>query len=396
MKKLIYFLLFLIASVLIGLYVIRHPGYVFIVYQPWTIETPLWFAILCLLVFLGLFYIIFNSVDRLQFSWFRFKNWLRFKRAHRSYSKTQMGLCALVEGQWKKAEYALTSSIRQLNEPLINYLGAAKAAHEQKAFERRDQYLRAAHQAAPDADLAIGLVQAELTFAQDQLEQSLAVLNRLYQASPRHPQVLRLLERIYVRMSDWGHLKDLLPQLKKAKILTQEQFELFEKNIYVEMFHASHNKREEFINSLFESAPKYMKKNPDVLYAYLKAIERFSTTDQKIVETFIRKTLQYQWHAGLAMLYGQLPLSNVNRQLVIVNAWLNRYGDHPELLFILGKLCVQAQLWGKAKDYFKRCLAAKPEAAVFFEYGSLLDELGEHEEAKQIYRDGLLKLSLSS
>ena len=50
MRRLILFLLFLIASVSFGLVVVRHPGYLLVVYQPWMVQMPLWFAIL------GLFY----------------------------------------------------------------------------------------------------------------------------------------------------------------------------------------------------------------------------------------------------------------------------------------------------------------------------------------------------
>ena len=69
--------------------------------------------------------------------------------------------------------------MNQTVDPLINYLGAAKAAQEQGAFERRDNLLQKAYRVAPEADLAIGLTQAELEIEQHQFEHAMATLNHL-------------------------------------------------------------------------------------------------------------------------------------------------------------------------------------------------------------------------
>src|SRR3989338_6005713 len=387
MWRLILFLIFLVASVWLGQYVLHHPGYVFLVYQPWMIQTPLWFFILCLFVFLGVFYLLMDSVDRFQFLLFRFKNWLRFRKEHHSYSKMQQGLSALIEGQWKKAERLLLTSAHQTGEPLINYLGAAKAAHEEGAFDKRDQYLRRAHNIAPHADLSVGLVQAELSLAQDQLEQTIAILNRLRQISPKHPRILKLLEKTYVKMADWKNLEALLPSLRKAKILTKEQMEQFEKNMYCEILRTSNHKTLAALHQYWDTIPKPSRKNPDVLYVYLLQLKSFS--DIKTIEQLIHQALKNNWHAGLVEIYSSLPVTQVNQQLVIVGAWLKMYGEHASLLCMLGRLCVQAQLWGKAKDYFERCLAIAPHPEASLHYGKLLEYLGDQDKAMQIYREGL-------
>lgn len=398
MLRLIIFLLFLIASVWFGIAILKHPGYLLVVYQPWMVQMPLWFALVATLIFIGLFYLLINGVDRLQFFWFRVKNWLRIRREHKSYSKTQHGLALLVEGRFSKAEKLLLAGVNQTVEPLINYLGAAKAAQEQGALDRRDAYIQKAHQVAPHADLAIGLTQAELEIEQDQLERAAATLQRLREASPRHPRVLKLLEKVYVRLADWKSLYALLPNLRKAKLLNNEQTEQFEKNIYCEILRAAHPNNLQELSVLWNTIPKSARKNVDVIDAYIRQSLRINSvlvegSDQvNEIEDLIRSALKHHWQADLVNIYGTLPFSNLNRQLVIVGAWLKTYGQKPELLLVLGKLCVRVQLWGKAKDYFAKCLAMGPNAEAALEYGKLLEQLGETEAAMQIYRDGLADL----
>lgn len=391
MRRLIILLIFLVASVWLGLIVMRHPGYLLLVYQPWMVQMPLWFALLAALLIFGLFYFVISSIDRLSFLWFRIKNWIRFRREQRSYSKTQHGLATLIEGRWKKAERLLLSGMNKSIDPLINYLGAAKAAQELNAFDRRDRYIQKAYQIAPDADMAIGLTQAELELKQHNLEQATAILNRLRENSPRHPRVLKSLEKIYVRTANWEALQALLPSLRKAKLLTSDQFVQFEKNMYIERLQGICGAPLETIHKIWDEMPRYVRKDPDVIYAYVKClIAVHNDASLKEAEELIRKSLNTSWHQELAVLYGNLPFTNLNRQLVIVGAWLKMYGPKPELLLTLGKLCVGVQLWGKAKDYFEKCLSFGPNPAASLEYGKLLEQLGEPELAIKKYREGLM------
>ena len=62
-------------------------------------------------------------------------------------------MIALAEADWKNAEKLLSSGAAESDTPLMNFLAAAKAAQAQKADARRDNYLRQAHLAEPDAEI---------------------------------------------------------------------------------------------------------------------------------------------------------------------------------------------------------------------------------------------------
>jgi len=110
------------------------------------------------------------------------------------------------------------------------------------------------------------------------------------------------------------------------------------------------------------------------------------------IEALIRKTLRHDYHPELVKMYGQLSFADINHQLVVTAAWIKLYGPQPELLLLSGKLCVRQKLWGKAREYFSRCLAQGPNAEASLEYGRLLESLGEMDGARKVYQDGLLGL----
>jgi HemY protein len=392
MPRFIVFLLVLIASVWIGLKVVTHPGYVLFAYQPWLVEMPLWFATLALVVAFFLFYCVIDSLHGLQGTWQRLQYYWRLRRLRQSYEQAQSGVSALIEARFDRAEQLFMASAKQVGQPLMHYLGAAKAAHAQGAFERRDTYLQKAYQ-VKQAEMVVGLVQAQLQLEHDQWEQATATLIRLQQMAPRHPRVLALLERVYVRQADWSSLHALLPYLRQEHILDATQLELFEKNLYSEQLKVMTNETVEAVRSYWQGLPRRMKKHPTVIAAYVKQLSRFPGTEKER-ETLIRTALQRDWHACLVRWYGALSLPDLNRQLAVVGAWQKQYGSQPELLFVLGQLCVRAQLWGKAKTYFSQCMTdsgLKAEAALA--YGQLLEQLGQQEQALQVYREGLTPLN---
>lgn len=387
MRRLVILLLFLVVSVWLGLHVLRHPGYVFVVYEPWMVQMPLWVVIIASILVLGGFYALLDSIDRIQFAWYRFKNWLQWRREHKAYSKTQHGLALLIEGRFAKAERLLLAGVKNTIDPLMNYLGAAKAAQALQAIDKRDQYLREAHRVAPDAELAIGLTKAELQLEQHQLEQAAATLNRLLALSPRHPRVLSLAEKVYVRLGDWKALQALLPKLRKFRLLTATQVSLFEKNIACTLMAQPLSVSLKDIQTCYAAFPRALRNNPEVMLAYAEALAARGETADVVV--LARRALKTHYEPRFVTLYRQHPIEDVNRELVVLGAWLKTYGPQPELLLALGQLCVQAQLWGKAKDYFSQCLNLGPNKAAALAYGKLLEKLGDHTAATAVYRNAL-------
>lgn len=394
MRRYFWILLILIVSVWIGLKISRDPGYALFAYGHWTVEMPLWFTVVAMIVFLLLVYIIMRFIDGIDFSLYRWKNWLRWRRKYKSYSKTNRGLIELIEGHWKSAENYLLEGVQQSDAPLINYLAAAKAAHEQGAFDRRDAFLRKAHHLAPQAEVAIGLTQAQLQYDQGQLEQSLATLDHLRAVAPKHGFVLKLLEKVYTRLADWQGLIKLLPYLRKAKLINDDQMEKFEINMYQELLLNTANRQEGLtaIQNVWQTIPKKLQHKPQLIYTYAKILLPYPEKANEL-EVLLNKTLKKTWDKDLVKLYGLLTTSDPKKQLIHAENWEKHYGKQATLLLTLGRLCERCQLWGKAKSYFEDSLALEANPETYIEYGKLLEHLGETELAIENYRDGLVLIA---
>ncbi|MDR3490566.1 MAG: heme biosynthesis HemY N-terminal domain-containing protein [Gammaproteobacteria bacterium] len=389
MIKFIFVLIIFVISAWLGLCIAEDPGFALFSYHQWSVEMPLWFAAAALLILFYLGYLVlqlFNSVD---FSLYRWKNWLRWRNRYKSYSKTNRGLLELIEGNWKNAESYLLAGIQKTDSPLINLLAAAKAAHEQGAYEKRDTYLRQAHDFAPNADVAIGLTQAQLQFDQGQLEQALATLRHLRSVAPKHPVVLKLLERVYVRLGDWQELLSLLPSLRKANLITADELSHFEKNIYLEFLHAVEGKNESEIREVWDRIPRKLKTNPELVACFARQLLNYSDAVDELDE-LLRKTIKSHWDPELVKLYGLLVTEKPARQLAAAEKWISLYPQQPILFLTLGNLAKRSQLWGKSKTYYETSLRLGVNPATYAAYGDLLESLKDPVAAAQSYHDGLM------
>ncbi len=392
MRRFIIFLLILIVSVFLGLKIAEDPGFAFISYHNWTVEMPLWAAVVAALLLFYVGHTLLGLFDRVDFSLFRFRNWLRWRRMHKAYNKTNRGLIELIEGNWSKAEGFLLEGIPQSDAPLINYLAAAKAAHEREAYDKRDTYLRKAYAIAPHAELAIGLMQTQLQLDQGQLEQALATLSHLRSIAPQHKFVLKLLERLTVRLGDWQALLDLLPSLRKAKVVDSDQVKYFEAKIYQELLKASDNKNVQQIQNFWESIPKNYREEPELIACYVTKLLPYSELASE-VEPLLAKTIKKTGNKELIRLYGLFITAQPAKQLAMAEGWLKQFPNQAMLYLTLGRLCVLCQLWGKAREYFEASLKLEVNLEAYVELGKLLEAMGEQSAAAENYRDGLRLMS---
>lgn len=392
MKRLLMLLIVFIIATWVGLHIKDDPGYALFGYGHWVVEMPLWFTIFAGLV---LFYSIHYCLLSLAYVtgiWGRCRRWCDRYRHRRSQNMTSQGLIQFSEGNWQTAEKYLLKAVEESETPLINYLTAARAAQEQAAFERRDEYLRLAHQSTPGAEVAVGLTQAQLQLRQDQLEQSLATLKHLQQLVPHHICTLKLLKQLYLRLADWTSLYEMMPELKKYKVLSTEAYDELNLIVYRGLLiQAGKHEDVEVVNQLWHSIPKAVQKNSDVIKVYIAQL--MDKKQHDVVERLIRDTLKRQWDTDLVKLYGKLATSLSQKQLSIAEGWLKIHSQSPVLLLTLGRLSVQIDLWGKAREYFEASIRIDPCVETYNELARLYEQLGEKTLAMDSYRAGLQLLS---
>ena len=389
MKLLFAFIIVLIASASLSLLVLQDPGYVLISYDVWSVETTLSLTVLALLAFYFILYYLIQLFATLWRFPERLHGWSSNRESNRARRSLHLGLITLAEGRWKNAERYLTRRVKSSEAPILNYLGAARAAQQSGDLEKRDQYLKLAHSCTDSSDLAVGLTQAELQIAQGQSEQALATLIRLGKPGRKNHYVLNLLKNLYLEFKDWKNLKKLLPELRKNHVMSEQELEELETTILTNLIQQAGNNNDLLtLRSIWSIMPRRFRIKEDMLLTYSEYLNKLESGDE--AEILIRKSSKKNWYQPLVRLYGLTLGNNPHKQLSHAEAWHKKYTHDPVLLLTLGRLCIRGQELEKAREYLKSSIQIEPATETYRVLGELLEKCGDKEGAMRCYRQGML------
>ena len=389
-RLLIFFILAAIIAVAIGLLAYYlGSGYVVFSFADHSVETSFIFMLGMLLIAFFLFYYLL----RLLSAFIHLPNYLGFRYNSRQSEKARnalvKGLIEMSEGRFAQAEKILLKQAIHSDTGLLNYLMAARSAQQLGAYDRRDEYLRLAHEATPSADIAIGITQAELQLAHKQYEQALATLNHLNTVAPKHGYVKKLQARVYQHLGDWDNLARLLEQVRKQKLISAEKLSDIETETYAGQLDTQYKLRDyEALYSSWQNIPKHQKDNYQLVSKYANYLIKLNKDDE--AEALLRSYLSRHWRESLVLLYSRLKTNNPVQQLESAETWLHGHSRSAALLLVLGKLCISAKLWGKGRSYLESSLGIKPMSETYFLLAQLLEqEMEEPLKAQQFYKTGL-------
>jgi HemY protein len=200
-------------------------GYVLLVYPPYRLEMALSFVIVALAVgFAALYAFIRLAIHTLQMP--RHVRDYRLRRSRgRARSAMDQALTTYFEGHYRRAEKFAAVALKLQESPALSAVVAARAAHEQRNHEARDNYLKAAEIAAPENKLLQLIAQAEFLVEDRRAREALDVLDAAKQVAPRNPAVMRLEVRAHSVAKNWPQVLECLSQLYKFKDFDRKQLE---------------------------------------------------------------------------------------------------------------------------------------------------------------------------
>jgi HemY protein len=203
------------------------------------------------------------------------------------------------------------------------------------------------------------------------------------------------MHHIYIAQKNWRALEELFPIMRKAKVLSNVEFEELEVWLACEKIQAQSvqskvlliAERLPALQNLWKSFSRSLQKRSAVVTAYAQALME-NYQDQE-AEILARKALDNNWYEPLVNLYGRLQVKELHAQIRTMEQWLKAKPQDPALLLGMGRLMLRNQQWELAREYFQRSLNLQKSLEASMEMSSLMEKLGEHQRANEFYRLGI-------
>jgi len=387
--KLIFVSLFaLVVVIAASVYFSNESGQVVLMVADYTVQASAGFLVLVTVLCFILFYIvvrlIFGLIDLPE----NYRRWNRIRRHSKSEYYLTQSYLAMTEGNWRNAEKLFTRGAAYSRSPIVNYLGAARAAQQQGAVDRRDNYLRLAYAEEADSYYAVGVTRAELQISQQQTEEAYATLKHIDAEKPGKHQVKLMLLDASTELKDWDQTLVLLNEIGKQGLMPVEKIKARQLQAYAHILNQSgKTSNVTDLNDAWEKIPKQLKNELYLIEVFVSA--RLGYADTADCEQLIRGVIKHNQDPALVRLYGLVEGTNPGKQLAFVEKLLEGKSGDMVLLLTAGRLYKRAQLWGKAKACLEQSLAIAPTAEVCYELATMYENKGDKETAGSYYRRGL-------
>lgn len=389
MKSLFWILAILAAAVALSLAAKHNAGYALLVYPPYRVELSLnLLAVLLLATFITGY-----GALRLAFHTLNLPAYVRAFRQRRRQEKAREALddalLSFFEGRYAKAEKFAATALELQESPLACALLAARAAHELRAFDRRDGYLARAERVAKEQPEARLMTQAELLLDQRDSKQALQALKELQSTTRKNLAALRLELKAQAQAKNWDQVLALVAQLEKRDGIDPLQAAQQKINAHQENL----KRKRQDVQSLreyWQKIPSADKTNGKIARAAAQAFLGFQ--ECQVAMDILTDSLESQWDSEVVGLYGECLGKDVLKQIERAEKWLKQHPADAALLQTLGKLCMKQELWGKAQSYLEASLSIEPNAEVHLVLAQLLEKIGRGEEAGRHYRESIALL----
>jgi HemY protein len=363
-------------------------GYVQVAWGAWRIELSL---LLAILLVLGAFAALYALV-RLARHTLALPGTVRAWRARRRREQAQDALAAALqawlEGRYVRAEKEAARAWEGGVAEGVAAVIAARAAHELGAPERREQWLARAD--AGGAQSAAYLSRAVMALAERDYARARESLRSLLDSGGRHIATLRLLLRAERGMRNWEEVLRLTALLAKRDAMAPGLAEDFRSQAQVELLAQAAAERTKF-EDRWSRIPARERANPRVA----AAAARHATTLglAALAREALEEALAAEWDATLVALYGALPslepaerLAEARVRIERAERWLLAREQDPALLAALGRLCAEAELWGKAQSYLEASLAFGESRDTHLALARLHERFSRSADAQRHYR----------
>lgn len=364
-------------------FVARDPGYLLIAYDGMTLETSVWFALLCAVAFVLAWFLISFACRRLLHVGADVAVWAGARRATRTRAKAQRGTVLLAEGKWREAIGDLLASADASGTPLANYLGAARAANMLGNHDERDDILERAAKTLPNAALAVELTRAELQQAAGQWRQSVHTLTAARERAAHHPTVLRGLLAAHRALGDAEAVAQLAPELPRDDALDEVHVEAWRTRLTKSR---GSSQAATHARNTWRAMPKKLRDCEALVLAYADVLADHDAEDA--AEAVLRRAINKHWRTSLVLRYGTIG-GGAEKRRANAGGWLRRHAGDAALLLTLGRLALADDDTETARTHLQASLERDAAPATLAEMGRLCSREEDHAAAADYFQRAL-------
>jgi HemY protein len=383
MRWVVWMLLAFAVAVGLSLLMRFNYGNVAILWPPYRVEVSANLAMALLILAFLVLHLLLIATSRALALPQRVRDYRARRQSEHATAALRNSVLAFFEGRLSRVEKFAKAAQASPSTAAAAALVAARSAQRMQELTRRDSWLKGAG-GDPQAASALLMTQAEIAVEEQRPLEAIDLIERLHGNGARHIASLRTVLRAYEQAERWDDVLHTLRLLEKRDALHAAAIARLRVRAFGELLMRKSGEAAA-IRELWRSLRADERKLPELAAPTVRALAEADALDdaRKIAE----QVLDAGYSDSVVVAYGALAGLPLRQRLERIEGWRNRYGDEPQLLLTLGRICVAEKLWGKAEDYLRRVARAQPSVAAHASLAELYESTGRADEAAVEFRE---------
>ena len=384
-------LIFLFAVLGLGLFVgtqfSGQQGYVLISIANKTIEMSVTTLVIFVIAALAALFLLEFVIKKVIYTSSATWNYFSVRKMRRSRRYTNEGIIKLLEGDWKGAEKKVTRWANHHDMPLLCYLVASEAAQGQGDKQKRDQYLALAGQ-QENAHLAVELTRAKQLVRDNDFEAALNTLQSLKGQYANNSIVLNLLKTTYLQLKLWQPLLDLVPQLNKAKLISEdEQAELVQTAQCGLLHDVAQKQGSEGLIAHWNGLSRKVKQEPHLIACFARELIARKADSEAF--TILKESLKKTPTPELYQLLPDLNLPDIHPAVVFLEGVVKKEPENAAAHSALANYYFRQEKWPEAQQHFEAALKLRTDVSDYAFLADTLEKQNLTKAAHEVSRKAL-------
>lgn len=334
-------------AVIVALFASSNGGHITIYFPPYRLDTSL---NLFIATVLGIFVVSLLA-------WRTFAAVLDLPKQAASYRRKQRDARSIVflseaiedifAGRFSKA--LKSAEAASVNSTLAETaaLLAARSAHRMNQFELRDRWLQKIQ--STEKRQAKLVATADMQMDANDATGALATIEQLQKGGARQLLVQRIALKANQQLKNWSEVLKLTHSLSKREALHPVLAQKYIQEAIAKLVQEKATDHEALLR-IWKTLPKENRKASKI--ALVMAQGLLSVNQQNVARELVEESLDTHWDESLIDIYPKCvsPGSSNLSLAQKLESWTTKYPGEPALSLAMARICLDQQLWGKAKS----------------------------------------------
>jgi HemY protein len=256
-------------------------------------------------------------------------------------------------------------------------------------YERREAWLERAER-DPELAMARLVLGAEMWAEQRENARALNMIEQLHGTGARHIHGMRIALVAHLQSGHWHDALRIVRALDKHRGLPELASTAFKVIAYRGLLRENTEDLVAF-ERIWSTVPSADRTVPELALEAARCFNRLGRGEA--AAQVLEHSLQQNWNERLLDEYARCADMPVSAALAQVEKWMQQHGRSAAALRCLGRICLRAQLWGKAQSYLEDSRRLEDDPDTSLALAELAEALGDEALAARWYKNAAMGLT---